>query len=100
MALYEELWRLAPSPAVALGLVVAEAMAFSADLALERLERLERAGVLTGSDRVPAVRADLLSRAGRSGEAQAAYALALTHARNEREARFLERKARALVGAR
>ena len=97
MALYEELWRQTPSPAVALSLVVAEAMAFSVDLALERLERFERAGVLAGSDRVPAVRADLLSRAGRWGDARAAYAVALAHARNERETRTLERRARALA---
>jgi RNA polymerase sigma-70 factor (ECF subfamily) len=94
MALYEELDRRSPSPSVALALVVAEAMAFSADLALERLQRLERAGRLAGSDRVPAVRADLLRRAGRMHEAMAAYEVAASRARNEREAAFLRRRAR------
>jgi RNA polymerase sigma-70 factor (ECF subfamily) len=93
MALYEELDRRSPSPSVALGLVVAEAMAFSAGLALDRLDRLERAGALAGSDRVAAVRADLLRRAGRVHEARDAYEIAASCARNEREARSLRRRA-------
>jgi RNA polymerase sigma-70 factor (ECF subfamily) len=97
MALYEELWRSAPSAAVAVSLSLAEGMAFSPDLALTRLERFEREGLLTGYDRLPAARADLLRRAGRSAEAREAYAAAMSHARHGREERFLRRRAERCV---
>ncbi|MBA2553258.1 MAG: hypothetical protein H0V10_06125, partial [Geodermatophilaceae bacterium] len=43
---------------------------------------------------LPAVRADLLRRAGRNEEAAAAYAEALTLVRTAAERRFLERRLR------
>jgi RNA polymerase sigma-70 factor (ECF subfamily) len=89
MALYEELWRRAPAPAVAASLAVAEAMAFTAELGLARLDRFERAGALDGFRRIAAVRADLLRRAGRLEEARCEYERAIADAPNEREARFL-----------
>jgi RNA polymerase sigma-70 factor (ECF subfamily) len=92
MALYEELWRRAPSPSVGLGLIVAEAMAFTPDIALERLERLVCSGALDGSRRVAAVRADLLGRAGRVAEAALAYDMAAAMSTNDREARLLGRQ--------
>lgn len=91
MALYEELWQRAPSPSVALGLVVAEAMAFAPEPALVRLQRFDRAGALAGSHRVASVRAELLGRAGRWSEALVAYDAAVASSRNEREARLLGR---------
>jgi RNA polymerase sigma-70 factor (ECF subfamily) len=96
MALYEELWRRAPAPAVAASLAVAEAMAFSAELGLARLDRFERAGALDGFRRLAAVRADLLRRAGRRDEARREYERAIADAPNEREARFLRTTASAL----
>jgi RNA polymerase sigma-70 factor (ECF subfamily) len=93
MALYEDLWRRWPAPGVAVSLAIAEGMAFSPEEGLARLETFEREGALRGCDRVAAARADLLRRAGRADEAQAAYASAIASARNERERRALERKA-------
>jgi RNA polymerase sigma-70 factor (ECF subfamily) len=91
-ALYRELWRSWPSPSVALNLAVAEGMADGPERGLARLAELERDGTLAEADRVPAARADLLRRAGRTDEARACYRAAIARARNPREARFLERR--------
>jgi RNA polymerase sigma-70 factor (ECF subfamily) len=65
-------------------------MAEGPDAALPEIEALARDARIAGYRYVPAARADLLRRLGRSGEAAAAYrqALALTANRAERE--FLE----------
>jgi RNA polymerase sigma-70 factor (ECF subfamily) len=94
-ALYEELWRVQPTPAVAVGLCVAMGSALGAEAGLSRLEAFVADGSLRGFDRLAAARADLLRRAGRSAEARGAYREAVARARTVRETRFLERRAAA-----
>ncbi|HEX4620510.1 MAG TPA: DUF6596 domain-containing protein, partial [Myxococcaceae bacterium] len=94
--LYEALWQRDGSAAVALNLAIAVGMAEGPAKGLERLEAFESAGAFAGHDRVPAARADLLRRAGRTAEAVAAYRAALDKARNERERVFLRRRLSAL----
>lgn len=90
-ALYRELeMRSGGSPVVALNAAVATAMAGALEAGLARLEGLARDPALASYHLLPAARADLLRRAGRLGEARAAYAEALSRARNPVERRFLE----------
>lgn len=91
-ALYEELWRREPSPAVALNLAIAMGMALGPEAGLARIDAGVAAGVLRGFDRVSLARADLLRRAGRHPEAVAAYRDALACARTPREQRLIERR--------
>jgi len=93
-ALYEELYRRVPSPAVAVGLCVAQGMAEGAWAGLARLERL--APELEGYGRAAAARADLLRRAGRTREAIAAYRVAIAECPSPWEAQALRRRAEAL----
>jgi len=58
--------------------------------ALTEVERLEREGRLAGYHYLPAIKADLLSRLGRPGEAAAAYRQALALAANDAERAFLD----------
>jgi RNA polymerase sigma-70 factor (ECF subfamily) len=58
--------------------------------ALAEVEKLERDGRLSGYQYLPAVKADLLSRLGRAGEAADAYRAALALAGNESERHFLQ----------
>jgi RNA polymerase sigma-70 factor (ECF subfamily) len=53
------------------------------------VERLERDGGLAGYQYLPAVKADLLARLGRGGEAAVAYRRALELTANEAERGFL-----------
>jgi RNA polymerase sigma-70 factor, ECF subfamily len=87
-ALYGELARRTGSPVVQLNEAAALAEAGDVDRALALAERLE----LDQYHYLHAVRAELLRRLGRVGEARAAYerALELAHADAERE--FLERR--------
>jgi RNA polymerase sigma-70 factor (ECF subfamily) len=88
-ALYEELWRLMPSPVVALNRAVAVAEAGRPEdgLALvEEIEGLERYHLLH------AARADFLRRLGRSAEASEAYRQALELTRNPAEQEFLRQR--------
>ena len=57
--------------------------------ALAEIERLEHDGRLSGYQYLPAVKADLLSRLGRTGEAAAAYRQAFALTGNEAERTFL-----------
>ena len=57
--------------------------------ALAEVEKLERDGRLTGYHYLPAVKADLLSRIGRTGEAADSYRQAFDLAANEAERAFL-----------
>jgi RNA polymerase sigma-70 factor, ECF subfamily len=84
-ALYGELARRTGSPVVALNEAVAVAEAGDVERGLALVEQLD----LESYHYVPATRAELLRRLGRSGEARAAYeqALGLVHAEAER--RFL-----------
>jgi RNA polymerase sigma-70 factor (ECF subfamily) len=57
--------------------------------ALAEVEKLERDGRLPGYHYLPAIKADLLSRIGRTGEAADSYRQAFDLATNEAERVFL-----------
>ncbi|MGY1745968.1 RNA polymerase sigma factor [Blastococcus sp. SYSU D00695] len=88
LALYDHLLALTPSPVVALNRAVAVAEVQGPAAGLAALEGVD----LPRSHLLPAVRADLLRRLGRTAEARAAYERALALARNGREAAFLRRR--------
>jgi RNA polymerase sigma-70 factor (ECF subfamily) len=88
-ALYAVLLRIQPSPVVELNRAVAVAMADGPERGLSLIDQLEARGDLHGYHLVDAARADLLRRLGRTAEANAAYARALSLATNEAERRFL-----------
>ncbi len=89
VALYDKLLEAWPSPVVALNRVVPLAMVAGPAKALAELEQLERDGRLSGYQYLPAIKADLLSRLGRAGEAAEAYRQAFDLAANEAERAFL-----------
>jgi RNA polymerase sigma-70 factor (ECF subfamily) len=89
VVLYDRLLDLWPSPVVALNRAVPLAMVRGPEAALAEVERLERDGRLAGYQYLPAVKADLLRRAGRGHEAAAAYREALATTANEAERAFL-----------
>ena len=95
-ALYESLLRFLPTPVVALNAAVAMGMATSPERALERIASID----LPRYHLLPAAKADLLRRAGRMGEAAAAYREALELATNPAERRYLERRLVQTLGAR
>lgn len=86
VTLYDELLTVWPSPVVALNRTVAVAMVDGAGAALSEVEELEAEGRLTGYPYLPAIKADLLDRLGRTDQAADAYrqALELTHNEAER----------------
>jgi RNA polymerase sigma-70 factor (ECF subfamily) len=88
-ALYGELARLTPSPVVELNRAVAVAEADGPAAGLALLDRLSAVPELAGYHLLAATRADLLRRLGRTGEAAAAYRIALDQAPTEAERRFL-----------
>jgi RNA polymerase sigma-70 factor (ECF subfamily) len=90
--LYRELARLAPSPVVELNRAVAVAMADGPAVGLALVDALAEGGALSRYHLLPAVRADLLRRLGRAGEAATAYEEALALATTEAERRFLARR--------
>ncbi|WP_369166800.1 RNA polymerase sigma factor [Streptomyces sp. R28] len=91
-ALYGELARLVPSAVVRLNRAVAVGMAESTDAGLALVTELEEEGELAGYHLLPATRADLLRRSGRTQEAAEAYRRALELVENDAERRFLERR--------
>jgi RNA polymerase sigma-70 factor, ECF subfamily len=91
-ALYQVLRGIAPSPVVELNRAVAVAMADGPEAGLALLDDLVAAGSLPRYHLLPAARADLLRRVGRTDEAAAAYREAIALASNEPERRFLSRR--------
>ncbi|WP_328429715.1 RNA polymerase sigma factor [Streptomyces sp. NBC_00443] len=91
-ALYGELARLVPSAVVRLNRAVAVGMAEGTDAGLALVAELEEQGDLAGYHLLPATRADLLRRSGRTDEAAQAYLRALELVENDAERRFLERR--------
>jgi RNA polymerase sigma-70 factor (ECF subfamily) len=86
LALYDQLMALTPTPIVALNRAVAVAEVHGPAVALAAVEELD----IPGYHLLPATRADLLARLGRTDEAVAAYAEAITLATNDTERTFLE----------
>ncbi|GGU51719.1 RNA polymerase sigma factor [Streptomyces violascens] len=91
VALYDVLLRVSPSPVIELNRAVAVAMRDGPEAGLAALDALN-ADALRGYHPLPAARADLLRRLGRTAEAAAAYRAALELVDNERERAFLRRR--------
>jgi RNA polymerase sigma-70 factor, ECF subfamily len=88
VALYDQLLAIAPSPIVALHRAVAVAEVDGPAAALALVDELE----LDAHHVLHAVRADLLRRLDRPGEAARAYGAAIARAENAAERAFLERR--------
>ena len=93
VALYDQLLAVAPGPVVALHRAVAVAEVDGPGPALRLVDALD----LRGYHLLHAVRADLLRRLGRDGEAVQAYDAAIAHAGNAVERSFLARRRAALA---
>lgn len=89
LTLYDALLRIWPSPVVALNRAVVVAMIEGPGAALDEIAALEREGRLVGYHYLPAIKADLLRRLGRSEEAVSAYRAALELVDNDAERVFL-----------
>jgi RNA polymerase sigma-70 factor, ECF subfamily len=90
--LYDRLSEIAPTPVVLLNRAVAVAMADGPAAGLALVDELEQTGALSEYYLLPAVRADLLRRLGRDGDATAAYRRALELVTTDAERRFLRRR--------
>ena len=90
--LYEELHRMTGSPVVALNRAVAVAMAHGPGEGLALVDELELAGDLSDYYLLPATRADLLRRLGRTAEAVVAYRRAIEMEPSEPERRFMQKR--------
>lgn len=90
--LYEHLYRMNPSPVVALNRAVAIAMADGPAEGLALVDEVEAEGALSDYYLLPATRADLLRRLGRTPEAEVAYRQAIEMAPSEPERRFMHRR--------
>lgn len=93
VALYDALRRLAPSPVVEVNRAVAVAMADPAAGPAAALKLIDDIRGLEGSYLVPSVRAELLSRMGRHGDAAGEFDRAAQLADNEAERKVLQDKA-------
>jgi RNA polymerase sigma-70 factor, ECF subfamily len=94
VALYDQLMAYSPTPVVALNRAVAVAEVEGPDAGLAAVEDLR--GELDGYQMLHAIRADLLARAGRAGEAAEAYRTAIALTDNVAERRFLTGRLTAL----
>lgn len=90
--LYDVLGELTPNPVVEVNRAVAHGRAFGPEAGLAVLDSLDDATLgrsLGRSHLLPAVRGDLLARAGRTAEAGAAFREAAAWTRNESERRMM-----------
>ena len=94
VALYETLGKVAPSPVVELNRAVALSMARGPEAGLEIVDLLEKEPALKAYHLLPAVRADLLVKAGRSGEARIEFERAASLTKNLTERAMLLERAR------
>src|SRR3954449_350900 len=91
LALYDQLLAQTPTPIVALNRAVAVAEVHGPEVALAAVEELD----IPGYHLLPATRADLLARLGRTDDARDAYDEAIALAGNDTERAFLQdRRAR------
>jgi RNA polymerase sigma-70 factor (ECF subfamily) len=95
-ALYQALYRLAPTPVVRLNQAVAISMAEGPEAGWPLLEELEHEGTLEDYAPYHVVRADLYRRSGDHRYARDAYTLAAELTENEAERRFFLRQAASL----
>ncbi|TQM14185.1 RNA polymerase sigma factor [Pseudonocardia kunmingensis] len=93
LALYDLLLQHTPTPIVALNRAVAVAEVHGPAPALAIIDRLE----IPGYHLLPATRADLLARLGRTADAVAAYEEAISLAANDTERAFLRTRRARLV---
>ena len=96
--LYDALLSVWPSSVVALNRSVALAETSGPLIALAEIEQLELDGGLTGYRYLPAVKAELLHRLGRHGDAAAAYARAIELTENDVEREFLVQRLKTSLG--
>jgi len=87
--LYRVLAQVAPSPVVELNCAVAVGMAFGPAEGLALADRLTSEPLLANYHLLPSVRADLLKKLGRHGEARAEFERAASLTRNTRERALL-----------
>lgn len=92
--LYTELYRLSPTPIIALNHAVAVALSEGIERGLAIIDRLGASGELDAYYLFHAARADLLRRLGRHPDAKDAYHRALAHVTNPVERRYLSRRLR------
>jgi RNA polymerase sigma-70 factor (ECF subfamily) len=90
--LYDDLYRLVPTPVVALNRAVAVAMADGPAAGLALVDELAATGSLSAYFLLPATRADLLRRLGKREEAAASYTDALRLVTTGPERRFLSKR--------
>ena len=90
--LYRQLAAWSANPVVELNRAVAVAMADGPAAGLSIVDELSGSGALAGYHLLPATRADLLRRLGRTGEAAAQYRVALDLATTDTERRYLRRR--------
>ena len=93
-SLYDALAAAAPSPIVELNRAVAVGMAFGAAEGLEIIEGLAGEAALKDYHLLPAARADMLEKLGRSDEARREFERAAALTRNIRERELLLKRAR------
>lgn len=85
---YDTLLQVTPTPAARVARAVAVAEAEGPEAGLLALDGVE----VTGSHRQAVVRAELLARLGRAGEARIAYEEAISRCRNETELAYLRQR--------
>ncbi len=95
-AIYGVLARVSPSPVVELNRAVAVSMAEGPEAGLALADPLLDEPALAGYHLLPAARADMLARAGRTDEAREELERAASLAQTERERRLLRHRAAAL----
>ncbi|HEX6628828.1 MAG TPA: DUF6596 domain-containing protein, partial [Gemmatimonadaceae bacterium] len=95
VALYDALAELTPSPIVDLNRAVAVSMAYGPATALELVDDLRSESALKNYHLLPSVRADLLMKLRRFGEAKSEFERAASMTRNSRERALLLERARA-----
>jgi len=95
VTLYDELFRIMPTPVVELNRAVALGMALGPARGLEAMDELVAQGKLDGYHLLNAARADMLERLGRNDEARSEFERASSLTQNQRErALLLARAAR------
>jgi RNA polymerase sigma-70 factor (ECF subfamily) len=98
VGLFDVLYRVSPTPVVALNRAVALAMRDGPEQGLTLMDELAGDPRLVSHHLFHASRAELLRRSGRIPEAIAAYRLALAMPQNNAERRYLERRLRQAGG--